>query len=611
MDLIQRVCELRQSGNSAVVSEAGLTEIQNAMHVRDGIEDWIAERISRWQNSSREVPLLLVLSGNAGDGKSELIQRLRERLTETDDLRVVPDATHADTPNEDQVATLADFLSPFADSGSASASISLIAMNTGMALSFLEAVTEPSTAPEFATLAAVLKRELGVTFEDPPEEPTWEYEVVNLDRRSVISGDSPLIDGMFERLDPDNSEGVLGSMGEGCTLCPARDWCFVRTNLDLLTNPAVREQVKQQLLAASLSEQLHLTPRSVWDLLSQIVAGDIEFLTRGDAHYCEQIKAIATRNSPDPKTADVAAVHGRLIWHLLFERPPDAVEQRGPVLTALEEADPLSLNGRAAHEAASAVFAAPQNDADAMRDVTSPGVDPFLARLATLMGQPELWGDPELRRLAAGVSRRAVVTGRPNVIASEVQDLELDKFVRLLDAYGSWVGDEAPPEIFEFSDLLLVGIRSIFGLTVGAETYFRQDSFSPASRHPAYVRVSIEEQVYPAPDEDVVRGREWLRAVRYRPSTVGISIASGGRTAWSIRGDLPLFRLLCDVSAGYSASSLDLERFYGLRFACESLGSSQWAANELVILDTDSGARYRLVRRVQLGKEILEMVPAE
>jgi hypothetical protein len=115
MDLIQRLLDLRLSSTGAVVSEAGLTEMQQRMHVPDLVEDWIYERIEVWREAGRERPLLVMLSGNAGDGKSDLIERLINRLGDTSDISVIRDATHAERPTDDQTALLADFFRPFAD----------------------------------------------------------------------------------------------------------------------------------------------------------------------------------------------------------------------------------------------------------------------------------------------------------------------------------------------------------------------------------------------------------------------------------------------------------------------------------------------------------------
>jgi hypothetical protein len=102
--LIDVLAKLRQSGRDSVVAEGHVTEMQARMHVPDAIEDWVADRIASWRAEKPSVPLLIVLSGNAGDGKSDLIERLRGRneVAAVEDLAVVADATHADSPSQSQ-----------------------------------------------------------------------------------------------------------------------------------------------------------------------------------------------------------------------------------------------------------------------------------------------------------------------------------------------------------------------------------------------------------------------------------------------------------------------------------------------------------------------------
>jgi hypothetical protein len=77
--LVEVLAQLRQSGRDAVIAEGNVTAIQEQMHVADAIEEWVARRIAAWREAGRIVPLLIVLSGNAGDGKSDLVERLRKR----------------------------------------------------------------------------------------------------------------------------------------------------------------------------------------------------------------------------------------------------------------------------------------------------------------------------------------------------------------------------------------------------------------------------------------------------------------------------------------------------------------------------------------------------
>src|SRR5206468_1586414 len=102
-------------------------------------ESWLLSKIEEWRNSDDGRPSLIVLSGNAGDGKSDLLARLQESLGPRADIECVPDATQADEPSEDQQSRLGDFFRPFADAPSdADCRLHLIAMNTGMAISFFD-----------------------------------------------------------------------------------------------------------------------------------------------------------------------------------------------------------------------------------------------------------------------------------------------------------------------------------------------------------------------------------------------------------------------------------------------------------------------------------------
>ena len=52
------------------------------------------------------------------------------------------------------------------------------------------------------------------------------------------------------------------------------------------------------------------------------------------------------------------------------------------------------------------------------------------------------------------------------------------------------------------------------------------------------------------------------------------TIDAGGDEPWAVPVDLQLYRLLSHVNRGYAASSVDLEAFFRLRYACERLGAT-------------------------------------
>lgn len=611
-DMIQRLLDLRQSATGAVVSEAGLTHLQQRMHIPDAIEDWICGRINEWREGGEGRPLLVMLSGNAGDGKSDLIERLVPRIGESDDITIIRDATHAERPTDDQTALLAEFFAPFADGFASEPRLCLIAMNTGMALSFFATVADGTYRASYKTLERVVKRELGLSGADV--SPPWDYEIINLDLRNVLPHNRQvaLFPQMLDKLDPANPDGLLFEEAAQCNSCCVREWCFVHTNVQALQVPQVRENLLARLWLASLTSGIHLSPRNMWDFLYQVTTGGAEFFADSTTP-CEKIVGLS--GGGDEAVHDV---HRRLIYNLLFEAPePGTV--RGPVLSALAEADPIRRVGRSSHAAESAAFNDPAADADALalagRELAIAATgdeaaepDACLNNLALQLNKPTQFEVPFRQLISKGVLRRAALFGFPSNISEELTDTDLPEYLAILDAYRGWTSHGGvPEEIYEYKSLLEDAIARIFGARVSGDTYFRQDSFSPSSRYAVYSRVDLGEEINPVIDSHIARAPRWLDAVNYRPHHIAVRIATHDY-GWPIRGDFSLYRLFKRVKSGYAASSVDLEAFFGLRFACERLGGTRADATELVVRDLESGAVYRVRERTVLSRKKLELV---
>jgi hypothetical protein len=606
MDMIQRLLDLRQSATGAVVSEAGFTQLQQKMHVPAAIEKWIDERVVTWRANGAQKPLLIMLSGNAGDGKSDLIERLVGRIGAGKDVSIIRDATHAETPTIDQTGVLAEFFEPFADGTSGEPGLSMIAMNTGMALSFFAKVADGSYGLTYKTLESVVRTELGLSM--TTTAPPWEYEIINLDLRSVLPHDygEAIFPQMLDKLDPSNEAGLLFEAAEQCKSCCVREWCFVHTNVQALQVPQVRTNLISRLWSASLTSGIHLTPRNMWDFLYQVTTGGVEFFN-GVNTPCEKIAALSNAG---PEA--VSDIHRRLIYNLLFEGPnPEAV--RGPVLEALAGTDPTRRVGRFSHEVESATYNDPTVDADSLAlDLTtsadqdgSEEPDPCLMNLALLLKQSADFDKDFCELIAKGVLRRAALFGAPSSISDELADPDLPDYLALLDAYRGWAPGTAVPEaIYEFKALLEAAIARIFGAFDSGQVYFRQDSFSPSTRYAVFAKVDLGKEVEPEIDRQVVRSPGWLDAVNYRPEQVAVRIGTDNYSS-VIRGDFPLYRLFKRVQAGYAASSVDLEAFFGLRFACEQLGGIHNDATELVVQDLQQGGFIRLREKTVMNKQEL------
>src|SRR4051812_39329241 len=86
-DVIQRLRELRQSSQSSVVT--GIEPEGNELRpsIEHPVEKWLIETILEEITSPAGPAIsLLVLSGNAGDGKSYLLRQLRRRLEREEGL---------------------------------------------------------------------------------------------------------------------------------------------------------------------------------------------------------------------------------------------------------------------------------------------------------------------------------------------------------------------------------------------------------------------------------------------------------------------------------------------------------------------------------------------
>ncbi|SPT60098.1 methylation-associated defense system protein kinase MAD6 [Actinomadura madurae] len=249
---------------------------------------------------------LVVITGNAGDGKTAFLEHLvtaamergatagetREngadvRLLNGRWLRTNHDGSQdeGDKANDD---VLAEFFAPFADTagqaGAASADAEaapetrLIAINEGRLVDFLTSHKE-----RFAFLEAAVR----AGSEDGP--PADGIAVVNLNRRSIVAGsdelDGPIFDRMLARMTHDR-------FWEACESCDLVRSCYVPHNVRTLAHPSAGPKVVRRLrelyTLAHLRGRMHITLR---DLRSALA------FTLTSGKDCAQIHGLYDRNT--------------------------------------------------------------------------------------------------------------------------------------------------------------------------------------------------------------------------------------------------------------------------------------------------------------------------
>ena len=225
---------------------------------------------------------LVLISGNAGDGKTAFIQQI-EALVRRNGQKVEPIAsgngsrfewqghkflTNYDGSQDegdkvnDQV--LKEFFKPFAGddaTGWQNGETHIIAINEGRLIDFLE-----QFGAEFRQLRAVVQRGLSTAV---PEDGV---AVVNLNLRSVVArdGQPSILANLLRRL-------TAPEFWQACQNCDLRDKCYVHHNARSFANPTAGAQVIERIellyRLVTLRGKLHITMRDLRSALAYMLAG--------------------------------------------------------------------------------------------------------------------------------------------------------------------------------------------------------------------------------------------------------------------------------------------------------------------------------------------------
>ncbi|WP_239395157.1 serine/threonine protein kinase [Frankia sp. CiP3] len=252
---------------------------------------------------------LVIMTGNAGDGKTAFLDRLLRTAAKDGSVQPVRHAngaefyyppsrlrlvTNADGSQDEGDRTndevLRDFFAPFAgdDLSGVTGETRLIAVNEGRLVDFLTYHRD-----RFPALADHVRRELDdqddIEMLDGTRGPLLSESnsaavpvlVVNLNRRSLLSGQDEEIGTVFDRL--------LARMAHenhwvACSSCPLMQTCYARHNALTFSHPAAGPRIMTRLRRLYQLTELrgiaHLTVRDVQSALAYMVTS---------GRSCEQI----------------------------------------------------------------------------------------------------------------------------------------------------------------------------------------------------------------------------------------------------------------------------------------------------------------------------------
>lgn len=225
---------------------------------------------------------LVLITGNAGDGKTAFLQRLEKEIeTHGGSVdRSLPNGSRLelagrrylinydgsqDEGAKDNNQVLLDFLSPFAGRDIANwrpAEIRLIAINEGRLVDFLA-----SNDSDFPALTALVQRGFA------SGEVEANVAVVNLNLRSVVAtaeGGS-ILERTLQRM-------TATEYWTACEQCELKDSCYalhnVRSFQDETAGPRLAERLKMLYTMTHLRGKLHITMRDLRSALSFMLIGN-------------------------------------------------------------------------------------------------------------------------------------------------------------------------------------------------------------------------------------------------------------------------------------------------------------------------------------------------
>jgi len=279
----------------------GIDDLALATYVETRLDDRLADSVLEGRHR------LVIVTGNAGDGKTAFIQRVEEVALGRGAQRKRQEAngsslayrgreivTLYDGSQDEEDRTsdevLESFLGPFAAGRADGTSVHLAAINEGRLRDFLL-----SHRAAFSGLA----NGIIATLDDPGRSEFGDaIVVVNLNLRSVTTGGAASI--FSQQL----QKIAAGPFWEPCLACDHRTRCPIKHNVDTFrdptSGPAATERLRTLVDLVRLRRRRHLTMRDVRSLIAHLLLRDRD---------CAEIPDLLAQ--PDPlAVVDVAYFQG-------------------------------------------------------------------------------------------------------------------------------------------------------------------------------------------------------------------------------------------------------------------------------------------------------------
>ena len=591
-DVIAILRELKQSSESSVVAGTEIATDVARPSISHPIEQWLVELILDQLTDPSDAPQLslVVIAGNAGDGKSHLLRAIRRRLHEEDDLgpemiEWILDATHSESRREESTDRLMRYFSPFSDDANwCPQKLHVVAINTGAVVQFFESQTAWS---RYHDLRDVLFAQLGIL--GLPRAATRErfwtrfdrVVCVDLDRRMLFQSsdaEEDFLERMLDSIDPERQDSIVSAAENSCMTCPSNDDCPVSANLEAARHPRVRQRLRLLLLDVALEDRIHVGPRGLWHLLYQMTVGGL------DAAYMSAGRQLPTcSDMTDIRPQDR---HRGLFYNSLFHGATARGHTGGSaLLVELRRVDP------AFHFSLS-------NYEDSLIAGLSQIEDLQLARKYAL----EIGVDAEvLQGVGSSVDRSNAAVRRRYFFKADEPDPArhtwLKNWHRLLVTYQAGILAGSPPDNEDLLIQLRHALQNMYSSSNFPGTGYWKLQLPWRNSQPLFARIAIRTRPSNEPAAPRALGPDTNRPGGRRPVNDTLADRLGAlplavpiylRNGPDVYVTWPLYRFLQRIAdLSYLANSLDSERVQHMERVANSMTARAAVEHGVAILDGD------------------------
>lgn len=587
------------------------------MYISTRLDNWLMETVSSslTDPAGRQYDLIL-LAGNAGDGKSALIRQIYRQLSKEfpdidEHLIANWDATHSDSPDQSQVGLLAEFFAPFSDDAvGRPEKLHMVAMNTGMILGFFATYEEllarkgavNGAGSSLSGAAGAILGELGISWDGSEPDPslTDHILVVNLDERSLVNfdGSAPsLLSEMLDKLDPTNEAGLTHeTVNAFCRSCPVQQSCFLYYNLTRLTSPRTSRSLEGIVKRIHLEGEIHLSPRNMWDFLFHLVAADGEEMVsqrNSNNDGCPLVPIVT--DMIESRTGDDHPVEGgeddgknvnshRELASRLFFMYPYENTHKIPLFAAISKFDPVQY-----HSAALDI-----SSLEAGLNPRGHPVSQHASLAADCLTALTRGGTEDGMGPAAFVKRWTFFLSTDTQMhkAFEYDLLQpQEEFIQLALAYRDFLDNpvdrRSGAKLVRLADSIKKALRQSFGDPTRDDMYsvrFHEDlAFKPLVKVPEFQLRPVS-----TPPGISKQYHRSLLALDWFPREIPLEVSTSARAGEAndsgptIYIDFGLFTLLRQISRGYNPSSFDLNRFYQFKSLGEQIGAHGLEAGQIL-----------------------------